>query len=198
MGISNLRFIDDDTVAPDGGFATYGQRVMDIVREALSGVPENANRTRNGSVIRPSAVQRIGAVTGITHSEYNLSPDEPGRFLQIGLPPTRLGIAPEYAPKHFPAKQRHGQLCRQVSPDSQNGSINTRKDAPLCGMMVKKGTAVIHATGSSRTTCLQVAQGSEDINGERLESGIGVRIDDSTEARIEGLYSAAGLLLDLP
>jgi len=51
----------------------------------------------------------MSAGGSILHSEYNLSSEEPVRFLQICLQPTRLDVAPGYAQKHMSAGRIRGR-----------------------------------------------------------------------------------------
>ena len=142
MGISNLRVINDDTVAPGGGFAEHGHTDMEIISYVLDGALEHKDSMGNGSVIRPGDVQRMSAGTGVTHSEYNHSASEPVHFLQIWLQPNAHGVEPSYDQNHFPIEDRRGRWVLLVSPDGRDGSIATHQDALLFGTLLASGESL--------------------------------------------------------
>jgi quercetin 2,3-dioxygenase len=128
MGVSNLRVINEDRIAPGGGFPTHGHKDMEIVTYVLEGALEHKDSMGNGSVIRPGDVQYMSAGTGVRHSEYNASDSEPVHLLQIWLMPNRLGVTPRYDQRHFSREERRGRLALVVSPDGRDGSIATHQD----------------------------------------------------------------------
>jgi redox-sensitive bicupin YhaK (pirin superfamily) len=198
MGISNLRVINDDTVAPRGGFAEHGHSDMEIVSYVLDGALEHRDSMGNGSVIRPGDVQRMSAGTGVTHSEYNPSSSEPVHFLQIWLEPNAMGVEPGYAQKHFPLDDRRGRWVLLVSPDGRDGSIAANQDALLFGTLLAAGESLDYRFDGDRKGYLHVARGKVRVGNVALHSGDGLKIQKQDALQLAGIDAAELLLFDLP
>lgn len=176
MGFGPLRVINDDRVAPGGGFGMHGHRDMEIVSYVLDGALAHKDSLGTGSTIRPGDVQRMSAGTGIRHSEFNASDKEPVRFLQIWLLPDSNGTPPSYEEKNF--ADRVGVLRLVASRDGRAGSVTINSDVDLYASVLAKGGEAKHAFAKGRLGWVQVARGSVDVNGVALEEGDGLAIAD--------------------
>src|SRR6186713_549801 len=94
MGFRALRVINDDRIAPGGGFGSHPHRDMEIVTYMLDGALAHQDSMGNGSTIRPGEIQRMSAGRGVVHSEQNASKTDPIRLLQIWIHPRSRGAAP--------------------------------------------------------------------------------------------------------
>jgi redox-sensitive bicupin YhaK (pirin superfamily) len=139
MGFRALRLINDDRVAPGGGFGTHGHRDMEIITMVLDGALEHKDSLGNGSVIRPGDVQRMTASAGIRHSEFNHSQEEPVHFLQIWILPERNGLQPGYEQKAFAANGTHGSWRTVVAPEARDGALTIHQDASLAVASLSRG-----------------------------------------------------------
>jgi len=198
MGVSNLRVINDDTVAPGGGFAEHGHNDMEIISYVLDGALEHKDSMGNGSVIRPGDVQRMSAGTGVTHSEYNHSSAEPVHFLQIWLQPNTLGVEPSYDQQHFPIEDRRGRWKLLVSPDGRDGSIATHQDALMFGTLLAPGETLDYRFDADRQGYLHLARGRLQVGNVTLRQGDGLKIQKHELLQLKGIEDAEILMFDLP
>ena len=197
MGFGPLRVINDDRVAPGGGFPTHPHSDMEIISYVLEGALEHKDSLGTGSVIRPGDVQRMSAGTGIRHSEFNASKTEPVHFLQIWIIPEKNGLKPNYEQKAFANNEKRGRLRLIGSRDGREGSVTIHQDVDLYTTLLDKGDAVDHVIAPGRGGWVQVARGSASLNGETLREGDGVAVSRSGALRIEGLGDAEVLLFDM-
>ena len=197
MGFGPLRVINEDRVAPGMGFGKHPHRDMEIISYVLEGKLEHKDSMGTGSVIRPGDVQRMSAGTGVTHSEFNPSPDEPAHFLQIWIEPSQVGIAPSYEQKAFPVQEKKGRLRLIASPDAAEGSVTLHQDARLYAGALNDDDAVSYALAEGRKAYVHVARGTVQVNGTALNTGDGARITDERELRFSNSSDAEVLLFDM-
>lgn len=191
-----LRVINEDRVAPGQGFGTHAHRDMEIITYVLAGALEHRDSMGNGSVIRRGDVQRMSAGTGVRHSEFNASREEPVHFLQIWLHPARRGDPPGYEQKMFGDELKRGRLLPVATPDGRDGSLTVHQDASLYAAIVDGDDRVTYRLASGRRAYVHVALGSVEVNAQHVMAGDGAMIDD-TEIRFERGQSGELLLFDL-
>ena len=196
MGFGNLRVINEDVVAPGGGFATHGHRDMEIISYVLEGALEHKDSMGNGSIIQPGDVQRMSAGTGVTHSEYNHSKTAPVRFLQIWFLPDSKGLAPGYEQKHFEASEKRGRLKLVASREGRDGSVSLNQDVDMYAALLDGAESVTHELPAGRLAWIQVARGSVSVNGENLDAGDGAAVNGPKTLTIGDARDAELILFD--
>jgi len=195
MGFGPLRVINEDRVAPGGGFPTHGHRDMEIISYVLGGALEHRDSLGTGSVIRPGDVQRMSAGSGIRHSEFNASKTEPVHFLQIWVMPDTPGLAPGYEQKSFTDEQKHGRWLSMASPDGLGGAVRVQAPLRMLATRLNVGEAVSHALAPGRIAWLQLARGSAVFEGLDLEAGDGVAITAPGDLTLTGAAAGTEALL---
>ena len=86
----------------------------------------------------------MSAGTGVTHSEFNPSPDEPVHFLQIWILPRERGLTPSYTEWHPKPEHADAAKVLVISPDGRDGSATIHQDADIYRIRLKPGEAVTH------------------------------------------------------
>ncbi|MGB4100302.1 MAG: pirin family protein [Alphaproteobacteria bacterium] len=197
MNYGALRVINEDYVQPEQGFGMHGHRDMEIVTYLLSGALEHKDSMGNGSVIRPGDVQRMSAGTGVQHSEFNPSATESTHLLQIWLLPAQKGIAPGYEQKTFGTEEKRGRLRLIVAPDGADGAVTIHQDAALYAGLFDGTETALYLPRPGRKTYIHIARGILRVNGQELNAGDALKIDNEPRIILDQGKQAEILLFDL-
>ena len=197
MGWGNLRVINEDRVAPGMGFGKHGHRNMEIISYVLSGELAHEDSMGNIKGIPPGDVQRMSAGTGVMHSEFNHAKDKTTHFLQIWIEPNQLEITPSYEQKTIPAVNKDGRLCLVASPTGEAGSVSITADAKMYAGLFDREQSANLKLDPSRKAYVHLIRGSLEVNGQELNGGDALLIQDESELRILNGKSAEVLVFDL-
>jgi len=194
MGVSVLRVLNDDRVAPGYGFETHPHRDMEIISYVLAGEIEHRDTMGSHSRLKAEEVQVMSAGTGILHSEFNASSTAPLRFLQIWITPQQKGLTPSYQQRPFPSTPG---LTLLASPDAEQNSLPINQDARLYRLQLE-ATQTRLQIEADRIGYLHLIDGELTIQGETLYPGDAATLTDATEITLNTTTAAHGLLFDLP
>jgi hypothetical protein len=196
-GFRDLLVLNEDRVAPEAGFPPHAHRDMEIISYVLEGALAHRDSMGNGSVMRPGDVQRMSAGTGVVHSEYNAEPDGATHFLQIWIRPATRGQAPGYEQTHFPAGARRNRWTLVAAEDGRDGALTVHQDVALYASLLEAGRALRQQIAPGRHAWLQVARGTVEVGGRRLEAGDAAALTDEREVVVAAETDAELLLFDL-
>ncbi len=190
----SLRVINEDVVAPGGGFPTHPHRDMEILTWILEGALEHRDNTGGRGVIRPGELQHMTAGRGVMHSEFNPSPKDPVHLLQIWLLPERKGLDPSYEQLAFPDAELRGKFNLVAGPKAP---VTIHQDVNLYIARLDKGAEASHSIAAERHAWVQIARGAVRLNGTEMKAGDGAAISDESEIRVEAREPSEVLLFDL-
>jgi quercetin 2,3-dioxygenase len=194
-----LRVINEDKVQPGQGFGTHGHKDMEIVTYVLSGELEHKDSLGNGSRMRPGDVQRMSAGTGILHSEFNPSTEQPVHLLQIWLLPRQQGLSPSYEQTAFADDEKRDRLRLVGSSNGRDGSVTIHQDVELYAASLQSGVSINHTLKTHRGAWIQVTSGTISANGQALSAGDGAAIAQEDTLQLQGTSAepAEILLFDM-
>ena len=158
MGFRNLRVINDDTVAAGAGFGEHPHRDMEIISYVLDGALQHKDSMGNGRIIKPGEFQYMAAGTGVMHSEYNPSKQEPAHFLQIWIQPDKNGAKPAYGEKAY-SNAVPGRLNLVASKSGRDGSLRISQDTDLWLARFSDDEKLTHELRPDRHAWVHVAEG---------------------------------------
>lgn len=206
MGFRSLRVINDDRIAPGGGFGEHPHDNMEIISYIVAGGLAHKDSLGNGATIRPGQIQRMSAGTGVRHAEFNPSDTETARLLQIWIIPDRQGVEPSYEDVSTGVHDRPGELVTIVAPvdapsDDNPGAVRIHQDAFIQAVVLLPGQSVARQFGDARFGWVQVVRGdlSITVDGEMFTIGEGdaVELDPGASITLTGVYEAELLVFDL-
>jgi len=190
----SLRVLNEDVVAPGGGFPMHPHREMEILTWVLEGSLEHRDSTGGSGVIRPGELQHMTAGRGVTHSEFNHSQKEPVHLLQIWITPDQRGLKPGYEQLSFPDGDLRNKFSLVAGPEAP---VTVHQDANLYIARLDKGKEANHQLNGERHAWVQIARGAVKLNGIELKAGDGAAISKESEVSVVAQEPSEVLLFDM-
>ncbi|KAG7092522.1 hypothetical protein E1B28_008872 [Marasmius oreades] len=124
-----LRVINEDRVAPKGGFGTHSHREFEIFSYVVDGELEHKDSMGNIEILKRGDLQLTSAGTGISHAEKTpQNATNPVHFLQIWSYPSIPGLIPKYFTRHFPDEDKLDRFLAVVAPVDAPGVQKDQRD----------------------------------------------------------------------
>lgn len=201
MGWGALRVINEDRVAPRGGFPPHSHANMEILSYVIDGALAHRDSSGGEGVVQAGEWQSMSAGHGIEHSEFNASDSAPVHFLQIWIQPDRVNAEPAHAQRRFAPGDRRGRWTTLVSPDGEAGSLSIRQQAWLHGSRLEDGETIDFELKPDRRYWLQVVQGSIFCGDRAMAAGDALGLVEEggpLKVSCRGDVFADVILFDLP
>lgn len=195
MGVSHLRVLNDDWVAPGGGFPPHGHRDMEIISYVTSGAMEHEDSLGNRFRIEAGQFQSMSAGSGIQHSEFNASRDAELTFLQIWILPRARGLTPGYGAPVTP-DETPGKWVTVAAPDADE-TLPIQQDARLARGRFVGGERLATHLDDGRLAYLHVVRGDVRVDGTVMGQGDGATVSGVRRFELEAAGPAEVLLFDL-
>ena len=198
MGFRSLRVINDDIIAPGSGFPTHPHRDMEIFSYVLEGTLAHQDSMGNRRELKPGEIQLMRAGSGVTHSEFNPSAEEPVHILQIWILPEERGLTPAYTEWTPPAGTASDKSL-VISRDGREGSARIAQDADIFRILTSRpGTTVSHAIREGRGVWLHVIRGQAHVDGMILSPGDALSVEEPATLHVtSGSEPLEAILFDL-
>lgn len=183
-GFRSLLVVNDDRVKPGMGFGEHPHSDMEIVTYVLDGQLAHKDSTGNARTLGPGWIQRMSAGRGIRHSEFNPSPTDPLRLLQIWILPEKEGLPASYEDTQFTDADLRDRLALLAGREGSGAKALIHQDALFFASRLGAGKNVRHTLGPGRHAFVHLAKGSATLNGRALSEGDGAFISDEREVSI--------------
>lgn len=196
-GFRDLLVINEDRVAPGAGFPTHPHNDMEIVTYIVEGELAHEDSIGTGSTIRPGEIQRMSAGTGIRHSEFNASADQPVHLLQIWIAPEREGLPPSYEQKALPGPDGTARLDLIGAREADEGAVTIHQDTRLYRALLPAGKSLEMPLAEGRHAWVQVIKGKGQVNGAAVQAGDGVAASEQPKLTLSSDEDIEALVFDL-
>ena len=193
-----LMVLNDDIVAPDSGFDMHSHQNMEIITYVLQGQLEHEDSTGGKGTLKPGDLQCMTAGSGIRHSEFNRSKDEPVHVIQIWIHPSQMNLMPSYQELHLEPEAYQNQWIEVASNIPQPNKLKIHQDASLSisSLLPKRSLGIENNFG--RGKFLFAVKGHIEAGEIKLHSGDGLTLVREESVNLEAKSQSELLLFDVP
>ena len=199
MQFGVLRVLNDDVIAPGMGFGAHPHDNMEIITIPLEGTLEHKDSMDNTGVIEADEIQVMSAGTGISHSEYNKSKDQPVSLLQLWVFPHTQNVTPRYDQKNIKDLKTTNSFYPVVTPNPHDSGMWIHQDAWFHLGEFNEETKVkysIHKPGNG--VYIFIIEGEGSVSDQTLGKRDALGIWETESFSITAKKNSKILLLEVP
>ncbi len=194
-----LRVLNDDIIAPGGGFGMHPHDNMEIVTIPLKGTLEHRDSMGNIGTIQPNEIQAMSAGSGLMHSEYNHSKTEEINLLQIWIFPKEKNITPRYEQKIFSENAKLNNFKTIVSPIKSDDTMWINQDAFFSiGKFSEEKNISYTIQNKGNGAYVFVIEGSAIIGEHTLNKRDAIGVWDTSNFSVSVKPNSEILIIDVP
>jgi len=196
-----LRVLNDDVVQGGAGFGRHPHQNMEIISIPLEGSLEHRDSMGHTEVISPGDVQVMSAGTGILHSEYNHSAQQPVNFLQVWIHCREKNMPPRYDQMKFDPADWQDKCKPLVTPDNRriNGALWIGQDAWISRAGMQQGSTMHYPLFKpGNRVFVFVIEGEIVIDQQQAAKRDAIGVMDATEFSISVEKDSDLLVIEIP
>ena len=199
MGFGSLRVINDDTIAPNTGFAPHPHDNMEIITYVRSGSVSHKDSVGNSGVTKQGQVQVMSAGTGIVHEEHNRSSKDLTLY-QIWIQPNERDVTPRWGTKDFPTHSDTKLPLLVSGFPNDNDALFIHQRARIYGGKIKAGTTFTHPI--NHQVYVLASSGEFTVENEysiaQMKKGDGAQVTMSHSFKITAQTDCEIVIIDAP
>lgn len=197
MGFRSLRVINEDVIQPGKGFGTHGHRDMEIITYVITGEVQHRDSEGHSQVLSAGRFQGMTAGSGIEHSEWNPSSEDPLHLYQIWIRPDERGLVPSYRDLDLADPLEPGESRLIASQGGGESVLKIHQDASIHHILVGPERGFSYTLPPGRHAWIQAVRGNGTVNGQRLDAGDGAALSEEEAAVLASDQPFEVLLFDL-
>ncbi len=192
-----IRVINDDYIAPGGGFGMHPHNDMEIITFIHKGSLKHKDSLGNGSIIHEGEIQRMTAGSGIMHSEFNPSDTDDVHLYQIWIFPDEKGLEPSYEQIRYDKSKAESDFLLLASNRKEENAVRINQNLSLYFLSLQKEKAIEYAIKDGRNIWVQIVSGQLELNGITVSTGDGLAITDESLLQFKAIDNSEFLLFDM-
>jgi len=184
--------MNDDLVQPQRGFGVHSHRDAEIVTYVVEGELTHKDSMGTAETLGAGSVQFMSAGSGVSHSEHNLHPERPLRFIQMWFDPRRRGVTPNYGSldgQSIDCTNKWFPLVSDVEGGGESGArIKLHQDLNLYVAKIDEGVSLDFHVKAGRMAYLLCMDGVTTVQGAHTSKGDGKSEDSWRLERHEAAH----------
>jgi quercetin 2,3-dioxygenase len=197
MGFGALRVINDDKIAPSGGFGSHPHRDMEIITIVTKGKLEHQDSMGFKEILDDTKIQYMSAGSGIKHSEFNASQTQPLELFQIWIKPDKQGYEPTYKSVNIKPTDYDGKFLKIAGGYGDELILIRQKAIIYRGVLDAGSKVTLKHKENNMGWYMLLINGKIDVSGVTLQDKDACMFENDSDIEIEIVQKSDILLFDV-